>query len=123
MNTQINPYPSKKLPKGFKYPVLYLELISSNKIDIYPWWLIDSKTKAGELFYKVSQLNGKNLIPFAKIDIDDDVACFDGNDNSGNPSIIMNCSTPDRSYCFKDFSQWFEQVQKDIVKYHIDRKA
>ena len=117
MSDLIKPYSQEKLPSGFLYPTEFLELICSNNIDIQPWWFVSSEGEAGELFLKVCLGNGQNLVPFAKTDIYDDIACFDGTDISGNPKIIMKCSTPDRHYEFDCFSSWLLQVEKDISLY------
>jgi hypothetical protein len=115
-----SPYASKLLPTGFRYPSAYLEFAESAAPDaLYPWWFIDADSKAGELSWAVSQRSKRSLIPFAKTDEHDDIACFDGDDTSGNPRILMRTSTPDRSYHFESFTHWLRKAQQDAGNFGL----
>lgn len=49
------------------------------------WWFIDANSDAGKHAYSVRQHDGRNLIPFAKVDDGrGDIACFDGDDTSAS---------------------------------------
>lgn len=113
-------FENKLLPSEFRYPFEYLKLSKgSADLDIYPWWFIDANTKAGELSYKVRGFDGRNLIPFAKVDDGrNNIACFDGDDLSGNPKVHMLIIDGDvESYSFSDFSGWLEQAKRDAKEY------
>ena len=104
-------YPEHLLPDGFRYPAKYLRLAATGDYpDIYPWWFISAGSEMGKLSHALRMRDGSALIAFAKVDNDDnDIACFDGTDTSGNPNVIMKKSDPDsvgRDY--KDFHEWFE---------------
>lgn len=71
-------YTSNQLPAGFKYPSAILEATNGTYPDIYPWWFINAQSPAGELSYRNRVAADDNLIPFAKSDLEDDIACFDG---------------------------------------------
>lgn len=106
-------YSSDVLPHGFKYPAAFLELAESGaKFDVlYPWWFYDASSRAGELVSRF--INEMGLIPFAKTDLYGDIACFVGNDTTGNPPIRMLCSSVDRSYGYASYQEWFDIATKD----------
>lgn len=99
-------YERALLPKGFEYPELLAQFSRTGAYPtIEPWWFIDAGTKAGDLFYSVRTHDGRNLVPFAKMD--DDLACFDGDDASRNPAVhALVLDESGRSYSFRDFAEW-----------------
>ena len=111
MTFEIFPYAESDLPDGFKYPAEYLEFISKHQENLYPWWFISSESEIGKICLSTMKSQPKILVPFAKTDLYDDIACFDGSNNFGNPSIIMVCSTPERSYGFTNFNEWLVQAK------------
>lgn len=118
-------YPSRLLPAGFTYPAAFLEIATSLAANsFYPWWFVEADSEVGRLFWKTRNGDGRNLIPFAKTDELDDIACFDGDDLSGDPRVLMITSTHDRSYSFSSFSDWLRIAQRDSVEIgpisHID---
>lgn len=57
----------------------------------------------------------RNLIPFAKVDDGrGDVACFDGDDSSGDPAVLMLVlDESGRMYSYPDFATWMEAATLD----------
>lgn len=111
-------YARELLPPGFSYPTEIQNFASTGEYeDFGPWWFIDAKSKAGELAYSVRNFDGRNLVPFAKVDDGrGDVACFDGDDSSGNPKILMLVlDDSGRLYSFKNFSEWKVAALKDAT--------
>lgn len=102
-------YSPQQLPSGFRYPQAFVDMATSGSLpEIYPWWFIDASTETGEGLFSRRQRDGRNLIPFAKVDADlNDIACFNGDDTSGNPAVLMLVlDESGRSYSFKDFEEW-----------------
>ena len=113
-------YSSAQLPDGFQYPAALLELAAgAGQLDIYPWLFIDAPSKVGELSYAVRQTDGRNLVPFASIEDDrKDIACFDGNDTTGNPAVLMLIlDDSGRSYAYADFANWLKAAQTDAARW------
>lgn len=76
----------------FSYPDDFIETINLNPaIDIEPWWFI--VLEDGNVNYWYHTLKKlypqRELIPFAKFNANDDIACFDGRDESGNPGVLI----------------------------------
>jgi len=109
-------YSLAALPRGFRYPGKLERFAKTGEYPaIYPWWFVDAASEAGTLFYSNRQHDGRNLVPFAKVDDGrDDIACFDGDDLSGNPEVIMLIlDNSGRGYSFRDFDEWLTAAMKD----------
>lgn len=114
--SQFQLYTTELLPSGFEYPSKLQGFAVSGKYPaIAPWWFVDANSKAGKLFYSIRQHDGRNLIPFAKVDDSrGDVACFDGDDFSGNPRVLMLVlDESGRSYSYESFDQWLLAALQD----------
>lgn len=109
-------YPAHQLPEGFNYPERLKRMSEAGGYPpIAPWWFVDSDSKAGRLFYSIREHDGRNLIPFAKVDDGrGDIACFDGNDISGDPAVLMLVlDDSGREYSFKNFDEWMSAAFYD----------
>ena len=118
MQEPFKPYPRDLLPRGFRYPQRYLNFAETGEYPaIYPWWFIDAESEVGRLAYEVGRLENAMLVPFAKIDDSaGDIACFDGNDSTGNPRIIMLITDGSgRAYSFNDFDDWLSAATRDAT--------
>jgi hypothetical protein len=120
MSAPFQLYSNDKLPVGFKYPVHLLELATGGgSLNLYPWLFIDASSKVGELSYSVRPTDGRNLIPFASVEDDrKDIACFDGNDTTGNPAVFMLIlDDSGRSYSYVDFADWLGAAEADAMRW------
>lgn len=112
-------YRADQLPSAFTYPENFRRMAESGAYPpIAPWWFVDAASEAGELFFSIREHDGRNLIPFAKVDDGrGDIACFDGDDHSGNPSVLMLIlDESGRSYSFKDFDEWMKAAREDAAR-------
>lgn len=111
-------YQAGQLPVGFIYPERLRRMSELGDYpNIAPWWFVDADSKAGRLFYSIREHDGRNLVPFAKVDDGrGDIACFDGDDNSGNPAVFMLVlDESGRAYSFKDFDDWMKAALSDSM--------
>lgn len=117
-------YEKNELPDGFKYPEDYIEIINMDIIpDIEPWsficefqesssfWMMEVKTK----------YPNRELVPFAKVNYSDDIACFDGTDQSGHPKVyyihaFASSGWEDRGYT-DNFDGWLEMARLESARY------
>lgn len=118
MNKSFQLYADEILPAGFHYPEVLRNLAKSGTYpDICPWFFDSANTEGGKLGFALRLSDGRNLIPFAHCsDDDNDTACFDGDDASGNPRILIKNSFdkfdyPGRRYAYADFDEWFQAAQ------------
>ena len=114
------PYELKTLPKGFQYPDQLTP--ASEDTELYPWVFIDPASAVGQLAWKVRRSDGRNLVPFASVEEDrKDIACFDGDDLSGNPAVlILVVDGSGRQYSFSDFSAWKCAAEEDAAAWRRD---
>jgi len=104
-------YPPAMLPDGFRYPKGLTDIAAGKQHVPYGyWWFIDANSKAGRLAYSIRGHDGRNLVPFAKVDDGrGDVACFDGNDCTGEPAVLMLVlDDSGRSYSYRNFEEWMK---------------
>lgn len=112
------PYPIEMLPDGFTYPDLYLQLANcTNTVqsdEYFQWWFEDSDSEGAKLAYllRKNKIKDFNLIPFANNS--EWKAYFDGDDNSGNPKIIVIDLTylPSLTIC-ESFNEWLDKAEQD----------
>lgn len=117
---QFRPYTSDQLPLGFTYPAALLALVNQPDVpDLNPWQFIDATSKVGQLAYAVRQSDGRNLIPFASVEDDrKDIACFDGDDTTGSPAVLMLVvDGSGRSYAYADFAAWLETARLEAARW------
>lgn len=85
-------FPQDRLPAGFRYPQAYLDLVEQpERLAESSWWLIGKNPGFADFCLEVLQGMGgsKILIPFAKDDESNDLACFDGADLGGSPRVYF----------------------------------
>ncbi|MGE0348939.1 hypothetical protein [Hydrogenophaga sp.] len=114
------PYQTKVLPREFRYPA---ELaVATDGDDLYPWVFIDPESAVGQLAWKVRTSDGRNLVPFASVEDDrKDIACFDGDDTSGSPAVLMLVvDGSGRQYSFKNFAAWMKAAADDAYAWRRD---
>lgn len=109
-------YSPTMLPRAFRYPYKLQKFAQTGDYPaLYPWWFVDAATEAGELFYETRRHDGRNLVPFAKVDDGrGDIACFDGDDETGNPEVLMLIlDGSGRHYRYRDFEAWLSAALTD----------
>jgi hypothetical protein len=90
MNDRYLPLPDR-LPEGFRFPATYVEIAGSEALpDIEPWWWLSIREQSYVFWMEklAEQFPDRLLVPFAKMEDSDDLACFDGADQSGQPKVL-----------------------------------
>lgn len=121
-------YDCKELPEGFSYPDVYLQFAhDSMRPTLEPWWLLCDMPAVAQFWLDdlKRQYPSRALIPFAKLEDTDDLACFDGFDTSGNPRILYihafsSVGWEERGVDL-DFDSWLERAARDHQAYVADR--
>ena len=108
---------AQSLNVGFNYPKEYLEFIKKPEIIAdTSWWLIGTTKGFFKTCYEVTnyeQKSTKLLIPFAKTDQSNMLACFDKEHRVYLVSCEKNTVTNadwDNRFHFKNFNSWLEEV-------------
>lgn len=102
--------------ENFRFPQSYLKVIELNLVDYEYWYLMDKeqiKTRKEGLH---KRFPNRNLIPFARRDDNDDIACFEiGFDEK--VFIVHDYATEgyERRQEFDDFWSWFISAIKELI--------
>jgi hypothetical protein len=118
----------ERLPKGFRFPKALYDFCSANPpIDLYPWYVFDDQAIVDTWHDIVREwYPTRNLIPFARNDIlGDDIACFDGDDASGEPKVYFlhtfaSAGWEDRGEV-AGFAEWVKHVEPDHAAYLVQK--
>lgn len=112
-------FESAYIRKGFKFPSDYLNFLKSYDLegeDI--WWFIGGDDNSNPDFWfrtLTEQYPYRCLIPFAKLDGYDDIACFDGESEDGSPQVFMIHSFASPGWelrgTWPTFSAWYADVK------------
>ncbi len=121
-------YKKDDLPKGFNYPESYIEIMSLDVIpDIEPWFFICEFQESSSFWMNEvkEKYPTRKLVPFAKIDHSDDIACFDGTDISGDPKVyyvhaFADAGWEDRGYT-DNFDKWLKTVYIESAEFKAER--
>lgn len=126
------------LPKEFSFPKNYIEIAKNHSvINLNPWeFLYNDMAKS--LYYYGSMLTtykDRFLIPFAMTNdlsglFNDGyviLACFDGNDYSGDPKVYFHdygylgtIPSWENRYFLKNFDEWLVKAKEDSTEYNQD---
>ena len=121
-------YTEGELPEKFKYPSSYIEIMSMDIIpDIEPWSFI-CEFKESSVFWMgevKEKYPTRRLVPFAKVNYSDDIACFDGADTSGEPKVyyihaFASAGWEDRGYT-DNFAEWLKMARLESARYKAER--
>jgi len=121
--------PATALPPGFRFPKAYLDYVNQQEVpDLRPWYFMcllpDTGYYDGWLQILKEQYPERELVPFAKWNLNDDVACFEPSDNPDLPTIhyIHSFTKPgyeERGYC-ATFEEWLEVAMEEAEGYQAD---
>ena len=118
MKTSIELLTEQELPQGFQYPRQFRRVVDLGLIDLEPWYLLGGKplrdTKSG----LAERYPARNLIPFARRQDNDDIACWQIGKNE-EVFIIHDFAEPgwEQRGQFADFYGWFRRAIEDLIKF------
>jgi hypothetical protein len=122
-------FPPEDLPPGFKFPAAFLDVVKAPELpELTPWWFLAKREKLARGWLDIlrEQYPERSLVPFAKWDPSDDVACFDGADTSGNPVVFLihTFTTPgwEQRGTLPDFGAWLAQAAEDAREYAAENE-
>lgn len=121
-------YAKTDLPDDFKYPDAYIDIMSLGVIpDLEPWsFICEFKESASFWMSEMKkQYPTRKLVPFAKLNYSDDIACFDGEDISGDPIVyyvhaFASAGWEDRGYT-DSFAEWLKMARLESASYKAEQ--
>jgi hypothetical protein len=107
-----------ELPEGFTYPRALTRLVERQLTRLEPWWIFDASVARERMKGFTQRYPGKHLVPFAKREDNDDVACFD-HESPGSVIVVHDFASDawDRRRVFDDFYAWLRQAVNDMIEF------
>lgn len=119
----------EELPEGFRYPASFVRTVSSVPAPYFaPWWFLAEHPDLSREWLEMvrEEYPSRVLIPFAKYDVYDDIACFDGTDCSGDPIVhfVHFAASPgwEGRGNVPNFDAWLEVAKRDSEEWRAERR-
>ena len=107
----------RELPVGFAYPSTFLRVVELGLVNLEPWWIFDGAVLRDRLHGLKERYPDRALIPFARRDDNDDVACWDR--KPPRVVVIHDFASPgyESRGDFVDFNAWFRRAVEDFLDF------
>lgn len=104
------------LPDGFEYPSAFLKIINLKLLDLEPWSIMEGDYLLKRYEGLKERYPERNLVPFSRRLDNDDLACWDKNDNS-TVIILHDFATQgwENRKVFSTFWDWFREAIEDMI--------
>lgn len=105
--------------EGFEYPQSFVKAVELNLVDFDLWYMMDE----GQVLRRIEGLNqrypNRKLIPFARRDDNDDIACFEIGKGE-KVQIVHDFASEgyEQRKEFEDFWQWLEEAVHEMIEYN-----
>ncbi|MCD9141799.1 hypothetical protein [Streptomyces albireticuli] len=108
---------SAELPGRFAYPKEFLRAVESGLVGLEPWWLLEGRNLRARAAGMRERFPGRRLVPFARREDNDDVACWDL--DSGSVRVIHDFTAPgwENRREFVDFYAWLRAALEDFMEF------
>ena len=108
----------KELPSWFHYPQEFLKLIELGLVNFEPWVVLLDDQLRTRFKGLQERFPERQLIPFAKREDNDDVACWEKG-RGGIVVIVHDFASPgfENSIEYDGFWKWFREAIEDMIEY------
>lgn len=107
------------LPSDFHYPTSFIRVVELGLTDLEPWEILVGDRLRERYRGLAQRFPGRRLVPFAIRQDNDDVACWDLEQEAGRVAVIHDFASPgweDRSQ-FPSFNGWLRQAVEDLIEF------
>lgn len=104
---------------GFQYSKSFIKAIELNLLDFDLWYIIDEERVLNRLKGLKERYPNRELIPFARRDDNDDIACFEI--GKGEKVQIIHdfaSSGYEQRKEYNDFWAWLEDAIKEMIEFN-----
>jgi hypothetical protein len=107
------------LPVGFGYPHEFLRVVELGLIDLEPWLVLEGEQLRARNLGLRERYPDRSLVPFARRQDNDDVACWDVDEGGGRVVIVHDFASPgwERRVEFVDFNGWLRRAVEDLIAF------
>lgn len=105
----------------YEYPEAYQKIVELNLVDFDVWYLIESEQATRRYYDLKERYPNRQLIPFARRDDSDDIACFEIG-KGGKVELIHDFTTEgfEQRKEFQDLWEWVEFAVKEMSEFNRD---
>lgn len=113
----MNLIPQAELPDGFQYPNDYLRVIEMKLVTLGPWWFFTGEPLVDRLRGLRDRFPGEPLVPFARREDNDDVACWEV--ESGGVCVLHDFAAEgwERRRAFPAFREWLHVALDEALDF------
>ncbi|KJS29592.1 MAG: hypothetical protein VR64_19690 [Desulfatitalea sp. BRH_c12] len=107
-----------ELPSWFTYPSQLIRVCELNLMNLEPWIILEGEQLRARYDGLKERYKDRDLVPFARREDMDDVACWEKGQGE-SVIIIHDFASPgyEQKGMYKDFWDWFRAAVEDMVKF------
>ena len=107
-----------ELPNGFKYPSQFHHIVDLGLTDLEPWYVLEGKPLRDTIAGLAQRYPSRTLIPFARRQDNDDIACWQFGKNE-EIFIIHDFASPgwEQRSTFPSFYDWLRRAVEDLIEF------
>jgi hypothetical protein len=115
--------PRDQLPDGFAYPESFGRLVERGLLYFEPWWVLEGEMLRVRADGLRSRYPARRLVPFARREDGDDVACFEAG-NGERVQIIHDFASPgfEQRLTLDSVADWLRFAVETMIAYDADRE-
>lgn len=108
-----------KIMKNFKYPSAFVKAIELNLLDFDLWYIMNTEQVIKRIEGLEKRYPDRKLIPFARRDDCDDIACFEiGKENKVLVIHDFSSSGYEQRKEYIDFWGWLDSAIKEMIDFN-----
>jgi hypothetical protein len=108
--------PEEFLEKGFKYPESYIKIIELNLVDFDYWYIISEEQALKRLTGLRQRYPERYLVPFARSNGNDGIACFDVSEPEKIQIIHDFASNGyEQMRTYEDLWEWLQEAINELI--------
>lgn len=108
-----------ELYDGFKYPEAFEKIVDLNLIDLDLWYLMSNEQVLTRIEGLKKRYPTRKLIPFARRDDNDDIACFEV-DKEDKVQIIHDFASEgfEQRFEYNNLWDWFKEAIEEMIEHN-----
>ena len=106
------------LPDGFRYPPEFIRVVELGLIDLEQWQVLEGEQLRSRYRGMAERFPERALVPFARRQDNDDVACWDGR---GGPEVLIVHDYAEPGHELREtlptFYSWLRRAVEDLIDF------
>ena len=107
-----------ELPHGFAYPGAFRRAVARGLTHLEPWWVLRGDQLRSRIGGLRERFPDRKLVPFARREDNDDVACWEA--GGGEEVFVIHDYSSngwEQRRVFPDFYAWLRQAVEDMIEF------